>query len=824
MSFVGTDGKTNLYTDPQAGGVQDHPGNNFGMFSDYYSYLNMQYLKGLTVWMPDASNSVDGGFAGDGYYKQWNSTANQWDIYTTDTYTSQFKGYWGPNVIDIPTQHDVPVYWLTYDAFTKAGGGISPGADYAPGLEVFPVRTIGNLYAPFRDIVTGAGRDADSNTLDGDYVMRVTYATANGLVTDNLIVPSNFGAGTSLNVPDKGELVRVDVVEAENASLAAFYRNKIVASYVNSESLANTVFGGDGTFTGASQLTLPAYWHGSKVLWSATTAGLVDFATGRVDGTKIVDGSAIRAQWTENGVLQTRTFAITLPETVEVTLGLFGKSYSEAFLPGYRVTGGMSVTLASTIAGGTVSWASSDPSVISNAGVPLSNGQARLTARVTFGNGAVRTYSADYIAQTTGDFVRSNPYVMNQLFGRPFTENAPKDSVFINADQTLPATVEQGTVTWKSSAPTVVTDAGRVVGIGTAKLSAIVTFNTGETRVFSRTYYAVAERTLKMSTAYVTNQLFGIPSDQATVPGSRLVNANLTLPTTVEGGTVAWTSSDTSIISNAGVLNANGFATMTARVTFDDGTQATVSMTYYSAKTLATGGLQWRVVDLTNFRYTNTATGIYHYISPEVLATTPIYSGTALPNWTKPVGAYQNVVVPDALRDANRNVKESLWTYSGYFVPKTTGTHVFQFSADDEGLLAVGTGADSKTVVSNLSNSQTLSIDLVAGRLTPIWAFMKTGTPGDYWADTIQVMVKNPGDTSFAAIPSNQLSPLPDALVPPTAGYPATYLPRSTEANPFDTGLGLQLRVVDLTNFQSKTTASGIDRYISPEVLARCSD
>jgi len=585
VSFVDQNGDIQLYGDPQAGGWQDRPGNNFGMFSDYYSFLNMQYLKGMTVWMPDATNTVDGGFAGTGYYKQWDTATNQWVIHTAGNY-SQFKGYWGPDVVDIPVQHDVPVYWLTYSADTRTGAPFVPGAEYAPGLEVFPVRTAGNLTVPFRDIVTGAGRDADSNTLTGDYVMRVTYATETGLITDNLIVPANYGAGNSLNVPDKGELVRVDVVEAENASLAAFYRNKVVASYVNSESLANTVFGGDGNFTvGSAQLTLPAYWHGSKVLWSSTTPGLVDLATGRVDGTKLADGSAIRAQWVEEGVLQTRTFALAIPGTIQATATLFGKPSSAATLPGYQVVGG-DLALAATFAGGTVAWSSSDPTVISPSGAVLSTGNAVLTARVTYGNGAVRTYTAAYFAQTTDGLVRSNPYVTNQLFGRPFVENAVTVAAFVNADLTLPATVEHGTVSWKSSAPAVITDAGRVVGTGAATLSAIVTFDTGETRVFSRAYYAVTEKSLKTSNAYVTNQLFGIPSDQAAIPGTRIVYANLTLPTTIERGTVSWATSNAAAVSTAGIVGT-GTATLTATVTFDDATTRQYSITYYAESSLA---------------------------------------------------------------------------------------------------------------------------------------------------------------------------------------------------------------------------------------------
>ena len=54
-SVKNANGTISLYTDPQAGGWQDHPGNIFGMFSDYYSYLNHQYMDGQTQWVPDNS-------------------------------------------------------------------------------------------------------------------------------------------------------------------------------------------------------------------------------------------------------------------------------------------------------------------------------------------------------------------------------------------------------------------------------------------------------------------------------------------------------------------------------------------------------------------------------------------------------------------------------------------------------------------------------------------------------------------------------------------------------------------------------------------------
>jgi hypothetical protein len=206
------------------------------MFSDYYSYLNHQYMDGQTQWVPD--NTVANA-TGDGSYQYWDSTNLKW-VTTPKT---------DPNV---PVQHDVPVYWLSMNITTPQGNGASPGSAYADNLRVLPVRTIGNLSQPFHDIVTGAGR----SQTDGDYVARVTYSTPTGLITDNLIIPSSYGTMyVGFNIPDKGELVRVDIVEAGGANLDKYLENKVVASYVNSNALANLLFKGDATFSGSSAST-----------------------------------------------------------------------------------------------------------------------------------------------------------------------------------------------------------------------------------------------------------------------------------------------------------------------------------------------------------------------------------------------------------------------------------------------------------------------------------------------------------------------------------------------------------------------------------------
>lgn len=274
------------------------------LFSDYETQILANNLAKKLVWVPNAipgQDIEDAGFAGDGYYKYWDASQNNWVILTRDNYKK-----FDSSLIEemMPHKHDVPVYWIVGNITKPDGSSVKPGDEYFSGNDLNITRTIGNLPADYYDVLRGTGYKSSSN-----YVARVTYSTESGLIIDHILIPGSL-TRLSFNVPDKGELVRVDIVEAVNGNADAYRQNNVAYSWVNSTSLANTLFSANGTFAADEPLVLPKYWHGGKVFWSCNTEGVVDRNTGQVDLAKLTGNSAVKAEWIEHGILNTRTFML----------------------------------------------------------------------------------------------------------------------------------------------------------------------------------------------------------------------------------------------------------------------------------------------------------------------------------------------------------------------------------------------------------------------------------------------------------------------------------------------------------------------------------
>lgn len=210
----------------------------------------------------------------------------------------------------VPYKADQQVYWMLFSVADTNGNAVTPGGTVYPGSSITPVQTTGDLMAPFHDIITGQGR----SDVTGNYVLRVTYATPTGLLTEHLLMPSVGGA---VNIANKGELVRADLVEAPGATDTehknAYAANKIVTSYINPEALANTVFRGDSGFAVGTdnKIVLPKYWNGANIIWSSTDTTMVtSISSGTLDSTQIKAGSALKAQWWDGGVMHEQVFVL----------------------------------------------------------------------------------------------------------------------------------------------------------------------------------------------------------------------------------------------------------------------------------------------------------------------------------------------------------------------------------------------------------------------------------------------------------------------------------------------------------------------------------
>ncbi|EKT54105.1 hypothetical protein [Providencia burhodogranariea] len=193
-------------------------------------------------------------------------------------------------------QNDVPVYWVGGNIITLPGGQTHAYSH----LQV--KRTIGKLPTLSLNSQSKFRRDMSQS-----YLLNAVYATENGLTPwqhaiDNINI-------ISLNIPDKGELVRLEIISGDSTKS----HDKPIYTYKNPDALANRLFSQWDKNTHLAPITLDNYWHGGKLFWSATDPLLVDFLTGVIDKDLLKEDSALCAKWVENGQLHQQYFALNEP-------------------------------------------------------------------------------------------------------------------------------------------------------------------------------------------------------------------------------------------------------------------------------------------------------------------------------------------------------------------------------------------------------------------------------------------------------------------------------------------------------------------------------
>ena len=201
----------------------------------------------------------------------------------------------------MPHQVNVDVYSVIFEIADIFGRAATRGDDYYDDLPLLIYKTKGNLPAPYYDFLDPKEGVPFDHT--ADYALRVTYQTTNGLVTDHLQVPSKASGG--INIEVKGDLVRIDLLEAVGGK-KGYLENKIIASHVNADALANFVFDGNEWFSVIDKLNLPKYFNGHELTWAANDKG-IDLATGKVKADALSSSSAITATW-EKVELKSRVF------------------------------------------------------------------------------------------------------------------------------------------------------------------------------------------------------------------------------------------------------------------------------------------------------------------------------------------------------------------------------------------------------------------------------------------------------------------------------------------------------------------------------------
>jgi hypothetical protein len=209
------------------------------------------------------------------------------------------------------------------------------------------------------------------------------------------------------------------------------------------------------------------------------------------------------------------------------------------------------LNLPTTVGDVTITWSSSNPTVVSNAGVvtrQFTDVTVTLTATAVLND---VTETADFEVKVIRVDVQAALDAI-ALTGDNISYNATTEKYTVVGNVTLPATSNGVAVAWESSIPAVMSNAGAVTrpayGENDANILLIATINNVE-REFEIVVPAITEKPAAL--------ILQEASDQLLLAGtSNGVSQNLTLPTTVgtEGVTVTWSSDTPAVISNTGVV------------------------------------------------------------------------------------------------------------------------------------------------------------------------------------------------------------------------------------------------------------------------------
>ncbi|WP_323085648.1 hypothetical protein, partial [Providencia alcalifaciens] len=270
--------------------------------SDYFTLEIQKFLENDIRWLPNrvkSQDTEDNGFLGEGFYQKWSSSDKSWITLNQQNFTQYYSENQQYLLIH---KRDVPIYWINGQFIRDPESNT-----LHPYAALGVTRTIGNLPAEYHNLITGEGAPFYAHYR---YALQVTYATETGLLTEKLQVPFGYiHQEISINIPDKGELVKFDIIgiNQRKQTISTHYR------YSNPESLANRMLVHSDGQTLPKTLQLDNYWRGSRLFWSVTDKKLINFSTGKVNSQYITPQSAICASWIENGQLHQQYFSLSDP-------------------------------------------------------------------------------------------------------------------------------------------------------------------------------------------------------------------------------------------------------------------------------------------------------------------------------------------------------------------------------------------------------------------------------------------------------------------------------------------------------------------------------
>ena len=334
---------------------------------------------------------------------------------------------------------------------------------------------------------------------------------------------------------------------------------------------------GDSETAVTSNLSLPTQGAGgSTIFWVSGNDSLIS-AQGLVTRPATATNVTLTAFLMKGGDSAQKTFTLTVLAAT-LTDAQAVAADAGALQPGYSagdsataVTGNLSLALVGAN-GSLISWSSSNAAVVSPAGIvtrPATDTTVTLTAAVIYG---VASQAKQFVltvlsaSLTDAQAVAADKAALQIVY-------APGDSAAgVTTTLGLPGSGTNGaSITWQSSDDSIISVSGAVnrpASTSSVALTATITKGgVSDIKVFSLT---VLQATLS-DQAVVEADVNALAIGFASGDSASSVTAGLTLPTTgTNGSTIAWASSDSATVSNAGAVtrqDSNKSVTLTATVT-----------------------------------------------------------------------------------------------------------------------------------------------------------------------------------------------------------------------------------------------------------------
>lgn len=362
-----------------------------------------------------------------------------------------------------------------------------------------------------------------------------------------------------------------DVSKTKTFTLTVKQQNSETQRVAADKAALAITFGGTDTASAVTQpLTLPlSGTNGSTITWVSSNAAIISNDGKTVNRPTSVQGDAVvtfTATITYGSVSDTKSFSLTVKsalsdaQKVAADKALLAITFSGTDTIS-SVTQPLTLPLSGTN-GSTITWVSSNASVISNDGKTVTrpsvgSGDASvvLTAIITKGSSSdVKTFTLTVKQQLTDvQRVAADKAALAIVYGGTDTASSVTQAL------TLPAVgVNGSSVIWVSGNPSIISNDGKTVnrpaagqGDITVVLSAIISAGGySDTKVFTMTV-----KQQLTDAQRVTADKAALAITFGTSDSASSVKSNIGLPVIgPNGSNILWVSSNTAVISSSGVV------------------------------------------------------------------------------------------------------------------------------------------------------------------------------------------------------------------------------------------------------------------------------